>query len=311
MSNFIDKLGFSVKKNAPTILTVTGLALMVTSTILACKAVPKAQKVLAQAELNYAAIKKASERAAEDEEIAKQYTEEDIKNDRKITSMQTTKGLVFAFGPAVLVGITGIACILSGHGIIKSRYTAVSSAYSALNLAFKNYRKRVIDKLGAEEEYKILNDIHTETIDEEFTVEETGETKVQQREVEVAGDGDPYTFIFDEFNPNWDKEMYTNIRFLEGQLNYFNNKLMRKGYVFLSDVLIALGFEPTRESFEIGWVYDLDDPDVDNFVDFGCQDIFEAPTIDTLHMGRDGIRLHFNPDGCITYLFPTKIRSKV
>ena len=311
MSNFIDNLSFSAKKNAPTILTVTGLALMVTSTILACKAVPKAKKVLEQAEMNYEYIKKASERAAEDEEIAKQYTEADVKNDRKITSMQTVKGLAFAYGPAVLVGITGIACILSGHGIIKSRYTAVSSAYSALNLAFKNYRKRVINKIGAEEEYKILNDIHTEVIDEEFTVEDTGETKIQQREVEVAGDGDLYTFVFDELNPNWDKEMYTNIRFLEGQLRYFNNKLMRKGYVFLSDVLIALGFEPTRESFEIGWVYDLDNPDADNFIDFGCQDLLEAPTIDTLHMGRDGIRLRFNPDGCITYLFPTKIRSKV
>lgn len=311
IGKFFTKVGFYAKKYAPEIMTCTGIGLMITSTVVACASVPKAQGVLARAEEDYTSIETAKKKAETDEEFATKYTEEDYANDRKIVSVQTTKSMIFTYAPAAAIGIAGASFILAGMGIMRSRYTALTSAYTALNVAFEKYRGRVAAKYGEEEEYKILNGIHEEVVEVKDVDPATGEEKTVHKVKQVATADDLYTFVFDEHtSQKWDPDVYANIRFLEGTQSWAHNMLLRKGYVCLRDILEALGIEPTAESFEIGWVYDLNAPDRDNYVSFGAeaQALFENPNpADVIEKGRDGIRLRFNPDGCISYLFGTNM----
>lgn len=311
IQKFFVKVGFYAKKYAPEIMTYTGLGLMVASTIVACASVPKAQRALAEAEANYESIETAKKKAETNKDFAKKYTEEDYINARKIVSVQTTKSMIFTYAPAAAIGIAGASFILAGMGIMRSRYTALASAYTALNVAFEKYRGRVADKYGEEEEYKILHDIHEEIVDEKTVDPETGEEKVTHKVKQVAGADDLYTFVFNEHTSSkWDPDVYANIRFLEGMQQWAYHKLMRSGYVCLRDILENLGLEPTAESFDIGWVYDLEAHDRDNFVSFGAeaQALFENPSpADVIEKGKDGIKLRFNPDGCISYLFSTRM----
>ena len=309
VNNALTNLKMGAKNYAPEILTVVGIGFMVGAAIVACKRTPKAQRVLAQAEEDRNSAELAKQKALDDENFAKEYTEDDYKSDRRIIAIHTIKGIAGAYGPAIALGICGIACILGGNHLMRVRYTAVAAAYSSLSKAYDEYRKRVREKVGEKEEQDLFDGVKSKIIMAEEIDPETGEVKEVPKEVKEYTGGNLYTFIFDETNRNWDKDMFQNIRFLEGQQLWADNLLKRKGYLFLSQVLESLGFEPTRESFEIGWKYDLNDQTGDNYVSFGPHlgSLIEEPVGDILHMGRDGIRLQFNPNGCITYMFPTKM----
>ena len=312
VNNAMTNIKLGAKNYAPEILTIVGIGCMVGAAIIACKRTPKAQKVLAEAEENKNAAELARQKALENENFAKEYTDADYKNDRRIIAVHTIKGLAGAYGPAILLGVCGIACILGGNHLMRIRYTAIAAAYSSMSKAYEEYRKRVAAKVGEKEEQDIFDGVKSKMITATEIDPETGEAKEVSKEIKEYSGGNLYTFIFDETNRNWDKDMFQNIRFLEGQQLWADNELKRKGYLFLSRVLESLGIEPTRESFEIGWKYDLNDQSGDNYVSFGphLNSLIEEPVGEVLHMGRDGIRLQFNPNGCITYMFPTKIHSR-
>ena len=310
MAKFLTKIGFYAKKYAPEILTTTGVLMMGASTVAACFAVPKAQKALKNAEQNYESIELAKQKAEVDENFAENYTEEDYANDRKIVSVQTTKDLALTYAPTVALAVAGASFIFAGMGIMRARYTALTSAYTALNVAYEQYRKRVAAKYGEEEEYNILHDIHEEVIQEEVVDPETGEVTTKSVVKKVAGAEDLYTFMFDSSSPKWDPDVFATIRFLESMQVWAHNLLLRRGYVSLKEVLENLGITPTAESFEVGWVYDLNDPTRDNFVSFGqeANALFENPSpADVIEKGSGGVKLRFNPDGCISYLFPSRM----
>ena len=85
--------------------------------------------------------------------------------------------------------------------------------------------------------------------------------------------------------------------FLRAQEKYANDLLRSKKRVFLNDVRKAIGLPETKAGQMVGWVYDPENPDIDNCIDFG---------IDWDHIYRyseDGIDspilLDFNVDGNI------------
>ena len=47
-----------------------------------------------------------------------------------------------------------------------------------------------------------------------------------------------------------------------------------RGYLYLNDVYEMLGIPKTKEGHVVGWIYDENDPDNDNFVDFGIYDVW-------------------------------------
>lgn len=59
---------------------------------------------------------------------------------------------------------------------------------------------------------------------------------------------------FDKENPNWTDDTLRNIMFLKAQQQYANDILHAQGYLFLSDVYKALGFDETEESRHLGWL---------------------------------------------------------
>ena len=76
--------------------------------------------------------------------------------------------------------------------------------------------------------------------------------------------------------------------------NHFNEVLKCRGYVFLRDIYEELGFPITQESIVCGWKYEPDNTDIDNYIDFGINDIDE---------NNPDIPLDFNIDGYIADKF--------
>ena len=81
----------------------------------------------------------------------------------------------------------------------------------------------------------------------------------------------PYGFKFDENSIRGDRSREGNMLFLKISQDYFNNLLRFRGHLFLNEVYDRLGIPRRAIGQCVGWIYDENNPNGDNFVDL---DIF-------------------------------------
>ena len=90
-----------VCKHSPAILTVLGLAGMVTTVVMACKATPKANDIL--------------------EDLHEQQEELEEKNSTAVQIFKDVKAVTPVYLPSVLMGTVSAACILGSYSISTKR----------------------------------------------------------------------------------------------------------------------------------------------------------------------------------------------
>jgi hypothetical protein len=168
----------------------------------------------------------------------------------------------------------------------------LTAAYGALEKGFNEYRGRVIDKYGEEED----RDFRYGSEKVEVLDQETGKNKTVTR----VGSDDPsiYARFFDPYSTSWSKEAEYNLLFLKCQQNYANDLLRSRGHVFLNEVYDLLGVPRSKAGAVVGWILSKNG-ETDNFINFGVFDGREQVARDFVN-GREGaILLDFNVDGVI------------
>lgn len=306
----VNRVGFKLKKNSPEILIVAGIAGVVTSAVLACKATTKAGKIVKETKEAIDEIHKASERGVTN--AGESYSEEDCKKDLTIVYVQTGLKFVKLYGPSVALGALSIMGILSSHNILKKRNLALSAAYAAVNRSFKEYRQRVENRFGEAIERELRYNIQKKKVEETVVDEETGKEKKVKKTIDVI-DGDieeisQYARFFDEGSPNWEKSAELNLMFLRAEQNFANDRLKARGYLFLNEVYERLGFPTTKAGQIVGWIYDPKNKKGDNYVDFGLYNINRSKTRDFVNGWERVILLDFNVDGNILDLLESHQR---
>ena len=264
-----------VKKYSPEILTVVGVAGLVTAGVLAAK-----------------------------KTLSLEHTVDNAKNridwtrDEVETGNQPKKAMALAYAeggldiaklyykPVLIAGVS-IACIAGGQNILRKRNVALAAAYNAVSTAYTQYRERVIEELGEEKDREFRYGV---------TEEKVLDTKGKEKTVKVLGDPNnlsEYTRIFDEYNPNWQKTSEYNKLFVTQKQNYFNDLLRARGHVFLNEVYDALGFEHSSAGQVVGWIIGKEG---DNYIDFG---LYETRSSHFINGDEASIILDFNVDGVI------------
>ena len=108
-----------------------------------------------------------------------------------------------------------------------------------------------------------------------------------------------YARFFDAASPCWQNDPEYNLMFLRAQQQYANDLLRAKGRLFLNDVYEMLGLEKSKAGQIVGWVYDRENPNGDNFVDFGIYDMSKERVRAFVNGYETNILLDFNVDGNI------------
>ena len=288
------KAGFQVKKHSPEILVVVGVAGVVTSTVMACKATTKAGDILEEHKNQMNAIDQVVKMDRDD------YTEEDHKKDTTIVYTQTAIKFVKLYSPSIMIGVLSLGCIIYSHNILTKRNAALAAAYATVDRGFKEYRGRVVERFGKELDHELRYNIKAQEF-EKTEVDKKGNEKVVKETVNVA---DPnlysdYARFFDDGCNGWSKDPEQNLTFLKCQQAYANEKLKAKGYLFLNDVYKMLGIPATKAGQIVGWIYDEKNPIGDNFVDFGLYDMNKPVVRDFVNGYERTILLDFNVDGNI------------
>jgi hypothetical protein len=296
VTSTISKAGFKLKKHSPEILVVAGVIGTVVSAVMACKATTKVNDILTESKEQLDKIHDCSE----DEELAEKYTPEDAKKDTLIVYMQTSAKMVRLYAPAISLGLLSIGCILASNNILHKRNVAIAAAYATIDNSFKDYRQRVAERFGKDIERELKYNIKAISVEEKVTNEDGEETTITKNIFSTDScNYSGYAQIFDESNPYWEKDSDYNLMFLRAQQNYANNKLIANGYLFLNDVYEMLGFPKTKAGQVVGWTYRKNQPNGDNYVDFGIFDFSHPANANFVDGDERSIWLDFNVDGNI------------
>lgn len=272
-----------LQKHSPTILFGIGVVGVVATTVLASRATLKVETVLDDLDAKLEDIETLYS-AGEDA----RYSTVDYRKDKVYAYSRAVVGLNKLYMPTVIVGVASIAALTGSHRILTNRNAALGIAYTSLDKAFSEYRRRVADDIGPERE----RDIRFAGIIQEVP----GENREIKRGTSVSAS--PYSFFFSpQHSTQWSDRPDYNFIFLKAQQTYANDRLKAKGYIFLNDVLDSLGIDRTPAGQSCGWLYRGDG---DGYVDFGIFDRSDdGRLIDFMQGIEDHLLLDFNCDGNI------------
>lgn len=127
-----------LSKHSPEILTGLGIIGMVTTTVLAVKATPKALEL----------IEKAKEEKQEE-----------------LTKVEVVKTAYKPYIPAAVTGVVAATCVISAHKVNAGRITSLATAYQLSTAALSEYKDKVIETVGEEKAKEIKEKIVQEKVD--------------------------------------------------------------------------------------------------------------------------------------------------
>lgn len=278
MTGVVGRGGLVLKKYAPTILTVVGLASMTAGALIAVKQTMKLEEVVERAEQRVIKAK-----AAEDV-----LSEKDIQRNLYKAYLNNALDYSKLYGVPVSMFISGIVSVAVGHGLLQRRNVQLVAAVNAIEKSFQAYRERVIKDLGEEKDRDYLLGIEENTIKgpdgKKSTVTDVDVTKMNQ-----------FSRIFDELNDYWQSEDPSyNQFFLTTEQRLINDILLHRGHVFLNEVYDRLGFQRVPEGNILGWIVTKDGP---NYIDFGLYDASSEQKRNFINGYEKSIWLNFNIQG--------------
>lgn len=223
MNKLLQHSKLFIKRNASTILTCAGGAGVVATAVMAVKATPKAMTLL--------------------ENAKKEKGEE-------LTKMEVVKVAGPSYIPAVITGVSTIACIFGANVLSKRQQAAIVSAYALLDNTYKDYQKKVEELYGED-----ANDTVKAEIAKDKYVEE---------EIELQDDNKQ--LFYDEFSGRYFESTTEDV--IKAEYN-LNRKLADWYGVYLNEFYEMLGIEPVDYGDHLGWnsaeVYDTQ---WSNWIDF-------------------------------------------
>ena len=204
-----------VADNSPAILTAVAVVGVVTTAVLAAKAAPKAHT-----------------------DILNQESESSEELDLTDKVLLTYKYYI----PAVAVGTATIACIVGANTISTRRSAALASALGLTEYAFKEYREKVVDQIGAKKEEKVHDEVMRDVVER---------NPVSDKQVIITGNGnqlflDKYTLRY------FDSDMES----IRRAVNDINEQIFSENYASLNDFYNRIGIAGNSIGEEVGWTTD-------------------------------------------------------
>ena len=231
MKNFnliVNDVKTTLSKHAPEILTGIGIAGMVTTTVLAVRATPKALILIKNAEDYGDGLIK----------------EEDPKwEPRPLTAVETVKVAWKPYIPAAITGVTSIACVVGASSVNSRRNAALATAYQLSQTALTNYKEKVIETIGEKKEKVIKDKIAKEKIEKD-PVSKKGDIIITEK---------GNTLCYDAISGRYFK---SDIEQIKKVVNELNRQMLNEMYISLNQFYIALGLSTTTLGDELGWNID-------------------------------------------------------
>lgn len=215
LANVVASTKRFVNKRSPEILTGLGITGMITTTILAVRATPKAIQLI-------------------DEKKKEQWGDD-------LSPLEIVKIAWRPYLPAVIIGVTSTACLIGSCSVNARRNAALATAYKLSETAFSEYKEKVVETIGDKKEHSVRDKVAEERIKK---------NPVSKNEVVVTGNGK--TLCFDPISGRY---FMCSIEVIKKAENTLNKQMIHdiNGYVSLNDFYDEIGLDHTSVGNDLGW----------------------------------------------------------
>lgn len=209
-------IGKFADRHSPEILLGIGISGMLTTTILAVKATPKA-------------IKQMDAKKRE-------------KNKDKLSVKEVIASTWKYYIPPLITGGLSTVCLIGSNTVNNRRNAALATAYAISESALKTYTEKVIETVGEKKELSIREAVSKERIDDH---------PVSKSEVIMTQKGN--TLCFDAISGRYFKSDMDQIQKV---VNDVNLRLRNEMYISLNEFYMDLGLDPVKMGDILGWNID-------------------------------------------------------
>lgn len=216
INRVFDKAKKSISKHKPEILVAIGIGCMVTSTVTAIKATPKALQLM---------------------EVAKEELDTD-----ELTPVETVKATWKCYIPTAVTGAVGVTCLIGASSVSARRSAALATAYKLSETAFSEYKEKVIETIGEKKEKTVRDKVNKKKLESE---------PVRRSEVIVTGSGE--TECYDVM---CGRRFRSDIDKIKKAENTINERMLRNGYISLNEFYSEIGLPTTELGEMLGWSTD-------------------------------------------------------
>lgn len=213
LSKITQDVGKFVAKRSPEILTGLGVAGMLTTTVLAVKATPKAMLLI---------------------EKKKEYEQVD-----KLTAIDTIKTTWKCYVPSAVTATMSTLCLIGASSVNTKRNAALATAYSLSETALKEYREKVVETIGEKKEEKVRDAVAKDMIEKH---------PVKDSQVIITDKGQ--TLCYEPISDRYFKSDIESIRRIANDLN---RQMFSDMYVSLNDFYYEIGLKGTEMGQQLGW----------------------------------------------------------
>ncbi len=155
LSNIVKNVRTAMKKHSPEILTGIGIAGMITTTVMAVRATPKALILIEQ-------------------------RQEECDSDVQLSRMEKIKAAWPCYIPSAVIGTISIFCLIGASSTNLKRNAALATAYTLSETTLREYQEKVVESIGERKEEAIRDSIAKDRIEKnpvrEIFITEKGNT---------------------------------------------------------------------------------------------------------------------------------------
>lgn len=202
-----------VQKRAPEILTGVGIAGMITTTVFAVKATPKALMLIEEKKLDT-----------------------DVE---KLSVVETVKTVWPCYIPPVITGVVSVGCLIGASSVNMRRNAALATAYALSETTLKDYQEKVFETLGEKKAEEVRDAVAKDKLDKK---------PVDENTIVMTERGN--TLMFEPLSGRYFRSDIDIVKRIISELNLL---LVTDDYVSLNDFYCAIGLGETQMGDMLGW----------------------------------------------------------
>ena len=220
VSKFVANAKTVLSERSPEILLGIGITGMLSTTVLAVKATPKAVQLIEQ-------------------------TKKEERKD-KLTVVETVKVAWKPYIPAISTGVFSIVCLVGSGSVNAKRNAALATAYKISETAFAEFKEKTLETVG---EKKVKE------IKEKITQDRVDKTVVSGNTAYVTGSGDELCMDY-----TTGQVFRSSKQAIEDAKNRLNEKMIKGTtyYTSLNDFYNEIGVDQIELGDLLGWNHDRD-----------------------------------------------------
>lgn len=206
----------SLSKHSPEILMVMGITGMITTTILAVKATPKAMRLLEE-------------------------KKEELEVD-SLPPVEVVKTTWKCYVPAAITGAVATACLIGSNSVNARRHAALATAYKLSETAYAEYRESVTESIGEKKE---------KTVRDKVSEKQVKEHPVNRTDIIVTGKGQ--TLFFEPLSSRY---FYSDMEKIRRAENKLNKEIICDAFdsgVTVNEFYEEIGLPTTATGENLGW----------------------------------------------------------